>query len=384
MSRFRNQNDDDDNDMVYSRRQNRRPQVVRLVKGKNTGQIVQQTYQRDTLLSSFKEKDFLALGSIIYYNKNNLDVTSDSYVDKIILPSGLEHKIGTDFTLADFNGVLKRFGKINTGLAGAATHGLSPDRENFTTYVTKMGGNLTAGNKLQTVGRSVGYIPNNLLYLNKFKDSKIDLASICSQLADEFENASDDIQQKDNFHYERWRNDYIKDTLNSLRYSKVNKSFIGLILFNLFEQCMDEFETDDYQDAFVDGRKRRRRRRSRKMSDGKRKRRSKRSKRSKKSRSKRSKRSKKSKRRSKSRSKRSKRSKKSKAMSVDGKRKRRSKSRSKRSKKSKRSHRRRKHSVVDGRRRRSRSKSRSRRRSRSRSRSRSMSAKKLLKLLRKM
>ena len=73
--------------MAQDRRQNRRPQVVRLVKGKNTGQIVQQTYQRDTLLSGFKEKDFLELGAIIYYQKGNLTVQGNNDTDKILIPS---------------------------------------------------------------------------------------------------------------------------------------------------------------------------------------------------------------------------------------------------------------------------------------------------------
>jgi hypothetical protein len=252
--------------------------------------------------------------------------------------------------------------------------------------------------------------------------SSIDLEKACSDLTENWENFANQSYEGDQQTFTHWKKNLISNTVDSIRYKKLTKEFVRLILGKIIELCNNNgaFDLEDLEDAkfAVDGRRKRRsrsrsrrsRRSKSKSVDGK-KRRSKKSKKSKKS--KRSRRSRRSKSKSKSvdgrkrrsrRSKKSKRSRrsKSKSKSVDGrkrrsrrskksKRSRRSKSksksvdgrkrRSKRSKKSKRSRRRRRHSVVDGRKRRSRSRSRSRSR---RSRSRSMSAKKLLKLLRKM
>ena len=46
------------------------PKVIKLLKNKTTGQIINQTYTKQTIFHRFKEKDFIQIGRLLWYNYN--------------------------------------------------------------------------------------------------------------------------------------------------------------------------------------------------------------------------------------------------------------------------------------------------------------------------
>jgi hypothetical protein len=225
-----------------------------------------------------------------------------------------------------------------------------------------------------------------------FGKPRFTLNQLSQAVLSEFQNSvNGDVLRMEKKQFTAYKERFIKITSRNLNSTKCPSEIIRLVLNKLFEKIEEDIELGEYEEAALDG-KRRHRRKS--HADGRKRRRSKRSKRSRKSKSKSDgkKRSKKS-RSKKSRSKKS-RSKKSRSKS-DGK-KRSKKSRSKRSRKSRsksdgkrrrskksRSKSRKSRSKSDGKRRSRKSRSKKSKKSRSR-RSKHMSAKKLLKLLRKL
>ena len=147
---------------------------------------------------------------------------------------------------------------------GATLGGSKRASDDFQQYVTGLATKLGT-DKLKSFGKNAGFVTKNLVYLNKVKESKIDLESVCEALSNEFENSSQNIERRDIGHYQKWRNDYIIDTLEGMTFSKTNRDFIALILALLFKSCFDEFDTYDF--AEFDGRKRRSASKKRKRRD---------------------------------------------------------------------------------------------------------------------
>jgi hypothetical protein len=289
-----------------------------------TGQTVQRVGAVNTTPLTYSEDDYVELAGVLYY--------------------------GNKINLADIRNSLRVLNKARTVMVN------HPDEAQILDEIQAVD-TAVSNNKLKNYAKNAFQTNENLAFIEGVGgNGNISLKSVCADLQKNFNAFARHFHDADRTVLRTWTDNILKNTLDSMQLQFLTEDFIRLILETIIDICTARrsFKTQDLQDG-------RRRRRSK---------RSKRSK-SKKSRSKsvdgKKRRSKKS---------RSKRSKKSRSKSVDGKR----RSKKSRSKKSKRS----RSKSVDGKRRRSK-KSKSSRRHRSRkSRSRSMSAKKLLKLLRKM
>jgi hypothetical protein len=324
---------------------------------KKTGQYVQRMGAVNATPLTYSEDDYMEIAGLLYY------------AGKIT-----EFQIRTNLQVKDKAGVIQRH----------------PQEDELVEEILAVD-TAVNNNKLKNYAKNAFQSNDNLAFIEGVSgNGNISLKSVCADLKQNFSEFARHFHDANDNVVITWGNNLIHNTLDSMQLQFLTPAFIEYILVAIMKICKGRrsFQTQDLEDGKRRKRSKRSKRSKSKSADGKR-RRSKRSKksrsksvdgkkrRSNKSRSKRSKKSKKSKKsksvdgKRRSKKSRSKRSKKSRSKSADGKR--------HRSKKSKRSRRHRRHSAVDGRKRRSKSKSRSRK-----SRSRSMSAKKLLKLLRKM
>jgi hypothetical protein len=219
--------------------------VVKLLKNKKTGQIVEQSYKKETIFHRFKEHDYIQIGRLLWYNydvgnnKNAMDinVTSNNVNALEIFTKKAQDYIKT-------GGGYIRLDNFNSGINDIS-------ETDFTQIINQWTN--TNLNKLTNFRKSVGFLTKNLLYLNKIKENVIDLEEIFKELSIEFELSSENIESKNLNKFQIWRNRIILDTVNNFQYSKINKNFLAFIILHMFILCQDEFYIEEFEDVFDGG-----------------------------------------------------------------------------------------------------------------------------------
>jgi len=224
-------------------------EIIKLLKNKKTGQIVTQEVYKKTIFHRFKENDYIQIGRLLWYNynvenninamdinignnNNALEIFTKKARDYIIDPTrGVDINI---IKLEYFNGTVDEFSETD----------FTPNINQWTNVNF---------NKLSTFRRSVGFLTKNLLYLNKIKESVIDLEEVFKELSEQFESSSENIEDKNLLKFQFWRNRIILDTINNFEYSKINKNFLAFIILHMFILCQDEFYIEDFEDVFDGG-----------------------------------------------------------------------------------------------------------------------------------
>jgi hypothetical protein len=217
---------------------------VKLLKSKNTGQIIEQTLNtKKTIFNRFNEDDFIQIGRLLWYNydvQNNvgaMDINVNGHnALEIFTKKAQDHitRNGGNIRLNNFNGTVPDISKSD-----------------FTILINQW--NNANFNQLSNFRRSVGFLTNNLLYLNKIKESVIDLENVFKELSEEFELSTENIEDKNLQKFQYWRNRIILDTVNNFHYSKINRNFLAFIILHMFILCNDEFIIEDYENVFDGG-----------------------------------------------------------------------------------------------------------------------------------
>ena len=219
---------------------------VKLLKSKNTGQIIEQTLNtKKTIFNRFSEDDFIQIGRLLWYNydvQNNVGAMDINVGGNIVNALEIFTKKAQDYITRNGNNI--RLNNFN---------GTFPDisKSDFRILINQWTN--TNFNQLSNFRRSVGFLTNNLLYLNKIKESVIDLENVFKELSEEFELSTENIEDKNLQKFQYWRNRIILDTVNNFHYSKINRNFLAFIILHMFILCNDEFIIEDYENVFDGG-----------------------------------------------------------------------------------------------------------------------------------
>lgn len=220
---------------------------VKLLKSKNTGQIIEQTlYTKKTIFHRFKEDDFIQIGRLLWYNYNVQNNVGAMDINNVNGPNINALEI---FTKKAQDHITRNGGNIRLNNFIGAVPDIS--KSDFTVLISQWTN--ANFNQLSNFRRSVGFLTNNLLYLNKIKESVIDLENVFQELSEEFESSSDNIEDKNLQKFQYWRNRIILDTVNNFHYSKINRNFLAFIILHMFILCKDEFNIEDYENVFDGG-----------------------------------------------------------------------------------------------------------------------------------
>jgi hypothetical protein len=213
--------------------------VVRLLRNKRSGQILQQNYTKQTLFHRFSEEDYIQIGILLYYyfdienspNKMDIDVNKYNALE-IFSKKGQEYitnpNHGNMIKLSDFDGTHNEISTVN-----------------YVEYIDKW--KQLDLRKLGNYGKNVGELSDNLLYLNYIEDNIINLKNFFKELSNEYDLSEQDIYYKNLKGFQIWRNRIINDTVINFDYSSINRNFLSFILIHLFILCHRRFRILDLE-----------------------------------------------------------------------------------------------------------------------------------------
>jgi hypothetical protein len=225
--------------------------MLRLYKNKETGLIYQDTSYKETILSKYKEKDYILLFKIILYltdekemelninEENALNVFSRKYRETIKT---------SNIKLSNFDGIIIK-GK------------------NFKEYMEKIQIKPDVLKKLSKYTQATaGNISENILILANIEDTKINIKELFNEISSQFIEDNPSIVDRSDDDYELWRNKIIKDTVRYFNYSKLNKDIFSFILLHIFKIAKDYIDILNLEELFDGKKKKKKRSKSKKKS----------------------------------------------------------------------------------------------------------------------
>jgi hypothetical protein len=219
--------------------------MLRLYKNKETGLIYQDTSYKETILSKYKEKDYILLFKIIIYltdeskKEMELDIVQENALNVFSRKYREFIKKG-NIKISDFDG------KKITG-------------KNFKEYIDKIEIKPDVLKRLSKYTQATaGNISENILILANIEDTKINIKELFNEISSQFLEDNPSIVDRSDDEYELWRNKIIKDTVRYFNYSKLNKDIFSFILLHIFKISKDYIDILNLEELF-DGKKKKRR-----------------------------------------------------------------------------------------------------------------------------
>ena len=213
--------------------------MLRLYKNKETGLVYQDTSYKETILSKYKEKDYILLFKIILYltdeKEMELDINKENALN-VFSRKYREYIKKVNIRLSDFDGV-KIKGK------------------NFKEYMDKIEIKPDVLRRLSKYTlATAGNISENILILSNIEDTKINIKELFNEISSQFLEDNPSIVDRSDDEYELWRNKIIKDTVRYFNYSKLNKDIFSFILLHIFKIAKDYIDILNLEELF-DGKK---------------------------------------------------------------------------------------------------------------------------------
>lgn len=229
--------------------------MLRLYKNKETGLIYQDTSYKETILSKYKEKDYILLFKIILY------LTDDSKKE-------MELNIVEENALNVFSRKYREFIKKDN-IKLSDFDGVKITGKNFKEYMDKIKIKPDVLKRLSKYTQATaGNISENILILANIEDTKINIKELFNEISSQFIEDNPLIVDRSDDDYELWRNKIIKETVRYFNYSKLNKDIFSFILLHIFKIAKDYIDILNLEELF-DGKKKKRRSKSRKKKKSK-------------------------------------------------------------------------------------------------------------------
>jgi hypothetical protein len=227
--------------------------MLRLYKNKETGLIYQDTSYKETILSKYKEKDYILLFKIILY------LTDDS-------KKSMQLNMDEENALNVFSRKYRDYIKINN-IKLSDFDSITIKGKNFKEYMEKIEIKPDVLKKLTKYTQATaGNISENILILANIEDTKINIKELFNEISSQFIEDNPSIVDRSDDDYELWRNKIIKDTVRYFNYSKLNKDIFSFILLHIFKIAKDYIDILNLEELFDGKKKKKKRSKSKKKS----------------------------------------------------------------------------------------------------------------------